>query len=224
LSRRAFVFTLCLTLVCIGVFYRYPEIDLVVSHAIADALGGQFLGASGAAKTARGFFYVLPIGVCLVFVALWLLGPKRVRPDRVPSSRAILFLALTMLIGPGIIVNLVLKDHWHRPRPISTTEFGGPHAFRPPFTRDGACDKNCSFVSGEAASAFWLLAPASLAPPPYNVAAIAAALAVGVTTSALRMAFGAHFLSDVLFAGLFTLLLLQIMHAIIMPGLRGRGR
>ena len=31
-----------------------------------------------------------------------------------------IFLIATMAIGPGLIVNLGLKDHWHRPRPIQT--------------------------------------------------------------------------------------------------------
>ena len=28
-----------------------------------------------------------------------------------------IFLIATIAIGPGLIVNLGLKDHWHRPRP-----------------------------------------------------------------------------------------------------------
>ena len=42
-----------------------------------------------------------------------------------------IFLIATIAIGPGLIVNLGFKDHWHRPRPVHTQEFGGPDEFRP---------------------------------------------------------------------------------------------
>ena len=61
-----------------------------------------------------------------------------------------IFLIATMIIGPGLIVNLGLKDHWHRPRPIQTQDFNGPDPFVPWYDDKGGCKKNCSFVSGEA--------------------------------------------------------------------------
>jgi membrane-associated phospholipid phosphatase len=85
---------------------------------------------------------------------------------------------------------------------------GGKWEFRPWYRFDGQCERNCSFVSGEGASAFWTVAPALLTPPPIQPFAIAAALTFGAATSGLRMAFGGHYLSDVLFAGLFTLLII----------------
>ncbi len=114
-----------------------------------------------------------------------------------------------MAIGPGLVVNLGLKDHAHRPRPIQTTEFGGPFEFRPWYRFDGACRTNCSFVSGEGAEAFWMVAPASLAPPPLQAPAVAGALLFGVLTSLLRMAFGGHYLSDVILAALVMLIIVQ---------------
>ena len=217
MSRVAFIVTLIVTAVAVGVFNRYPEIDIAFSRLFFD---NGFSGASADARAARSFFYGLPLTVCIGFVVVRWLGPGRLPAWLIPSSRSIIFLTLSMAIGPGLIVNLGLKDHWHRPRPVQIKEFGGPNEFRPVWARDGACEKNCSFVSGEAASAFWLMAPASLAPPPWQLPAMAAAFGAGITTSVLRVAFGGHFLSDVLFAALFTLLLLQIMHRFIFPGLR----
>jgi lipid A 4'-phosphatase len=125
-----------------------------------------------------------------------------------PSGRAVLFLAMSLALGPGLLVNLVLKEHSHRPRPVQTQEMGGKWEFRPWYRFDGQCERNCSFVSGEAASGFWTLAPALLTPPPVRPVAVAVALTFGAATGALRMAFGGHYLSDVLFAGLFTLLII----------------
>ena len=90
-------------------------------------------------------------------------------------------------------------------------EFGGDQAFRPWNRFDGACVKNCAFASGEAASGFWMVAPALLAPPPWRAAAIAAALLYGAAASALRVAFGGHFLSDVLFGGLISLIVVTAL-------------
>ena len=56
-------------------------------------------------------------------------------------------------------------------------------------------------------------------------AAVAAAMGVGAATGVLRMAFGGHFLSDVVFAALFTLLLVILMRSMLYPELRpGAGK
>ena len=65
-----------------------------------------------------------------------------------PSGREIAFLSITMALGPGLLVNLTLKDHTHRPRPAHLQAFGGKAEFRPFYMADGACAKNCSFPSG----------------------------------------------------------------------------
>ena len=64
------------------------------------------------------------------------------------------------------------------------------------------CGRNCSFFSGEGATAFWTYAPAALTPPAWRPLAYAAATVFGVVTSVLRMAFGGHFFTDVAAAGL----------------------
>ena len=128
-----------------------------------------------------------------------------------------IFLIATMAIGPGLIVNLGLKDHWGRPRPYQTQDFSGPSPFRPWYETDGACKRNCSFVSGEASTGFWMVAPASLLPPPWRGPAIVAAFAFGIGASLLRLAFGGHYLSDVLLGGLFTLIVIEIARRLIWP-------
>ena len=159
--------------------------------------------------------------VLALYAVLWLM--KRLGRWRgwAPSGRAMIFLIATVAIGPGLVVNLSLKDHWHRPRPINTQEFNGPNAFKPWYEFDGACKKNCSFVSGEAATGFWMVAPASVLPPPARGPAIVAAFAFGVAASLLRMAFGGHYLSDVLLGGLVTLIIIEIARMLIWP--RGTG-
>jgi len=124
-------------------------------------------------------------------------------------------MVLSLALGPGLLVNVGLKDHWHRPRPVQVTAFGGPDAFRPFDTRDGQCRRNCSFVSGEGSSSFWTVAPALLAPPPWRTLALGAALLFAAATGLLRMAFGGHFLSDTLFAALLTWFVIAATWALV---------
>ena len=216
---------LLLTLATGAVFALWPELDLMGAAFFHGQDG--FPGDAPALKALRAALFFLPAAVMGAAAALWLaarLGaplPERLRP----TGRSLAFMTLSLALGPGLLVNVALKDHWHRPRPVQVQEFGGPLEFRPWFRTDGGCAKNCSFVSGETSGAFWLAAPASLAPPPLRLPAMAAALAIGALTGGLRVAFGGHFLSDALLAGLFTLLLITVLQRLIFSkdkqGLRG---
>ncbi|MDB5318280.1 MAG: Membrane-associated enzyme (Acid phosphatase) superfamily [Rhodospirillales bacterium] len=199
MSRQAVILTLLATLMCGAVFALWPELDLEVARLFLR--DGAFAGSGASARALRWLLYVLPSAALGGAALMWLAGRL--------GGRRFLFLVLSMALGPGLLVNVILKDHWHRPRPVQTMEFGGPDPFRPWYRFDGACEKNCSFVSGETSAAAWLVAPASLAPPPLQLPAIVLALGVAAATGATRMAFGGHYLSDVLFAILFSLLVAQ---------------
>ena len=70
-----------------------------------------------------------------------------------------LFFALLLVIGPGILVNVVVKPCWNRPRPCNVVEFGGPRPFLPVW-QWGDNKNDASFPSGHAAMGFYLMAPA----------------------------------------------------------------
>ena len=204
-----------LTALTLVVFALSPWLDLALARFFfAD---GGFIGNGPAAKLARDFFRITPFVALALFAALWLAKRLGARPRWAPSGRAVVFLIATIAIGPGLIVNLGLKDHWHRPRPTHVQEFNGTDSFRPWYDDMGACKKNCSFVSGEAATGFWMVAPASLLPPPWRGATMLAAFAFGVGASLLRMAAGGHYLSDVLLGGLVTLIVIEIARRFFWP-------
>ncbi|MCE3257974.1 MAG: phosphoesterase, PA-phosphatase related protein, partial [Nitrobacter vulgaris] len=100
-------------------------------------------------------------------------------------------------------------------RPVMVTEFNGPWKFMPWWDPRGECGRNCSFFSGEGATAFWTLAPAALTPPVWRPLAYAGAVAFGAVTSVLRMAFGGHFFTDVATAGLVAFLVVWLVHGYI---------
>jgi lipid A 4'-phosphatase len=147
------------------VFAIWPDIDLTIARAIYSAGGGAFAGRAGLDRALRAFFNITPFVVLAAFALVWLLGRFGVATPFAVSGRALVFLIASLMIGPGLVVNLGLKDHMHRPRPVHLVEFGGAAEFRPWDSIDGACKKNCSFPSGEVAESFWLVAPARLPPP-----------------------------------------------------------
>lgn len=94
---------------------------------------------------------VVGVGSLVLWPWLWW---RRVDPWK---RRAALFLGLTLVLGPGVLVNAVFKDHYGRPRPRQTIEFGGDLPYRPLF-EPGPSGEGKSFPSGHAAMGFYWLA------------------------------------------------------------------
>ena len=212
---RWILVVMALIALTLALFALWPGVDLFVAHAFYDR--GGFAGHDGLERFGRDVFRVAPFVVLAAYIALYALRRAGVAVVWAPTGLGVIFVIATLAIGPGLIVNLGLKDHSHRPRPVHVVEFGGQDEFRPWDRFDGACRKNCSFVSGEAASGFWMVAPALLAPPPWRAPAVVGALVFGAAASALRLAFGGHFLSDVLLGGLIALLVVVVARRLLWP-------
>jgi membrane-associated PAP2 superfamily phosphatase len=157
------------------------------------------------------------VGVAVIVPVLAALALKLLLPRRrlLISGRAIVFLVTTLALGPGLLTNVILKDHWGRPRPIDVTQFGGDQHFVAWWDPRGDCPGNCSFVSGDVSGAFWTIAPAALVPLPWRGLAYGAALALGAGMAALRIMAGGHFFTDTVFAGVFTFLIIWVAHGLI---------
>jgi len=114
-----------------------------------------------------------------------------------------IFLLLSVVVGPGLLINAVFKDHWDRPRPREVVEFGGPLQYVPaPLPgREGGASFPCGHCSvGFLYGAGWWIWRRRR--PAWARISIAVGLIAGVGLGLGRMAAGAHFLSDVLWAGL----------------------
>lgn len=198
------------------VFGLYPELDLWLAGLFFDAETKTFpWKAAKAANFARDAAMWIAWGFAAPSIVA--LVVKLARPDRplLVRGRTVMFLLVTMALAAGILTNLTFKSHWGRPRPIFVTEFAGTSKFVPWWDPRGDCPKNCSFFSGEGATAYWTFAPAALAPAPWRPLAYAAAFTFGTVTSGLRMAFGGHFFTDVAIAGLVTFLAIWLMYGYI---------
>ena len=131
-----------------------------------------------------------------------------------------LFLLGSFVIGPGLTSNLLLKENWGRPRPNGIQQFARTAHFQPWWQPGGTCKRNCSFVSGEASQAFWTMAPASLAPPQVRPLALGGAVVFGTAVGALRVVFGRHFVTDVVLAGVITLVVIVALYRLLLDPVR----
>ena len=179
MNRTGLFIALAMALAVGLLFGIFPELDLKLAGLFYDATTKSFpLKLNTLAAIARDGAMWIAWGLALP--AIVALVVKLVRPDRplLISGRAIVFLLVTLTLSAGVLTNLTFKSYWGRPRPVVVTQFNGPDPFVAWWDPRGACAKNCSFFSGEGATAFWTFAPAALTPPAWRPLAYAAATAV----------------------------------------------
>ena len=218
--RVALMLILAVGLPIALVFGLYPKLDLSISAVFYDRLQHDW-------PVTRNELLILHrnlsayLAAILVIFAIGSVAFGVIRRGRpaLLSWRDASFLIGSLLLGPGLIVNVLLKPEWARPRPADVIDFGGKLHFVPWWNPFGACDGNCSFVSGETSLAFWMLAFAIVLPQRYRAAAIAAALVNCLVLGGGRIAMGGHFTSDVLLAAVLTALAMWLVHRIAFAGL-----
>ena len=179
-------------------FLLFPRVDVWVSSLFFAGPDGFWAQHNGFLQDVRhlGPFLVRLIAICSVAVLVL----KLCLPGRAPilPLRQPVFLISTLILGPGILVNAIFKNNWGRPRPRSVEEFSGDLPFQPVWKITDYCDRNCSFVSGEASAGIWLVSVAFLVPSSWRKAVLAFVLPLGLILSINRVAFGGHFFSDTL--------------------------
>lgn len=190
------------TLACLllaALFLLFPGIDLAVSDLFFEPDGGFVWKKAAPALWSYEGVKVLRdvlVGTLCVVIVLSLLLFRRGLAPLLPRAA---FLFLVLALGPGLVVNGLLKDQFGRARPDKVTEFGGASPFTPAFVVSQACESNCSFVSGHASMGFYLLS-FGFVDPRRRRWWMAAGLLAGGYAGSMRVVQGAHFLSDVIFA------------------------
>ncbi len=218
------VVSVCLYIVAVSAFFLlFPQVDLWASGLFYSDVGGFFAKSE---PLLRRFRHLGPHLVKLIAIACLLtLLLKLVLPGRRPLMplRMPVFLLTSLILGPGVLVNLILKNNWGRPRPVMVEIFGGDMPYQPVWKITQWCDTNCSFVSGEASAGMWLVAAVVfVAPLAWRPLFLAFFLPLSLLLSLNRIAFGGHFLSDTLLSWGLTLLVILLVHRLIYrPGAGG---
>jgi lipid A 4'-phosphatase len=216
---RPAVATLLLLVFVSLIFVALPDLDLAASRLFYDPAIGfldrRYALVEYVRDAGRIVEWALVIGVCVPLLLKLLFPDTRllVRP------RETLFMLASFALGPGLVVNVILKNHWGRARPRQIMDFGGSASFSPAWWVSDQCQRNCSFVSGEAASAFWLMAIVFLVPRDLKLPVGVATLGFAAAVSLARIAAGGHFLSDVLIAWLLVLLVILLTHKLFLEAL-----
>lgn len=194
-------------------FSTLPHIDLQVSAWVFRADATRFF----LSQHPVGLFFHHDVMLAL-FALLgglgiaYFVGEYRRKPLWGLTRRRVLFITLAISLSAGLMTNAVFKDHWGRARPRDVVVFGGSKPFTPAGVISTQCEKNCSFVSGESSFAFSLVClPWLLVGVLRRRVGIGLAVILGIAVAVWRVLMGAHFLSDVVLAALYTLVIISLL-------------
>ncbi len=211
-TTRLILATLLATGALSLLFLAFPRIDIWVSSLFYRPENGGFsLGWRPPLTTVRTFGHVviwLVVAALIASVVIKLARPTRPSPI---SPSTVNFMLWSLALGPGLLVNLLFKNYWGRPRPEQLEMFGGDAPYIAVWTHSDLCHLNCSFVSGEASAAIWLAGLALVVPRRWRIPTLVVTLLFATAMSVNRIAFGSHFVSDVVIGwGLTILVMLAV--------------
>lgn len=192
-------------------FVLFPQIDLWFTGLFYDPQDGfvwqQSTALRALYKAVPVFGWATAVALCVSIV----LGFVQRRGPLHAYRKGAIYLLVVLLLGPGVVVNEVIKAHSGRARPSYSEPFGGPKAFTRAFVPADQCARNCSFVSGHAAVGFFFLSFAFVFARARRIW-----LVVGVSLGSIfglaRIVEGAHFLSDVVFSGFSVYFVAALLH------------
>lgn len=194
---------------------RLTDVDLAVAERFYCPEKGWHLGQSPLYQFA--YKYAAIPALLITFVSLAILAFGIGRPKLIRYRKLCIYFLSVTILGAGIITNLVLKNEWGRPRPRDCAQFGGANTFEPVLTMDLASSGK-SFPCGHATMGFFFFSFAVLLWSRYRFWSIASALLAILFGSAIgftRIVQGAHFFSDVIWAGSVMLLSSLILHRLL---------
>jgi len=193
--------TLVLGLGSAIIFLGWPEIDQWVAALFIGDDGSFLLKGNRFGQVLRlGFKTIFVLGAGVALISL-IFSYVQKRPILGFHHGRWLYLVLSLIIGPGLVANTLFKDHWGRARPHQVMNAG--KVFSPALIPSDQCERNCSFVSGESASIYALFFGLALMGGRWRNVWLYGGLALGSLAGLMRMAQGGHYLSDVVFSGIF---------------------
>jgi lipid A 4'-phosphatase len=157
-------------------------------------------------------------GIALCGAALVALGASWLGFAPQKWRRPCLVIILSIIIGPGLLVNGVLKPWWGRPRPVDVVEFGGAMEYRDLGSRSSCCGGK-SFPCGHCAIGFSLSSAAAFTPcyPVIGFVGLATGLLYGSLLSAARLIQGGHFLTDILWSFVIVYVVIAVLYYFVLP-------
>jgi lipid A 4'-phosphatase len=214
-----------LTIIC-GLF-----VFGVAATAVLDLTGWDFAWSDRFYKPAglyKGWFLGHEQPWALLYdygeYPMWILGALAlaicgaVRLGKVPRTylKPSLVVILTAILGPGLLVNAILKPNWGRPRPSELANMGGDREYRRVWEPQGP-GQGRSFTCGHCAATYSLASVVAFYPlhPVISVIALAGGLAFGTAAGIARLVQGGHFPTDIVWSGVLILMLITALYYLV---------
>lgn len=227
-DRFRIVILLAAMALSLMVFILWPGLDPWVTGLFRNPTSGFSYADKGWPNELRLVLWRLSEALIALAVTAFIAGQIIGGNALGVGQRVWAYIVLLYLLGPSLLVDGIVKRLWGRARPADTLEFGGSLRFTPPYEWSDQCAKNCSFVSGEVSGAVALAISLLLL-----LEVLGKSLAVGtraclqlailslpVLIALQRIAAGRHFLSDAIFAALFTAMVAVLLRIWLLPRLR----
>jgi len=183
-------------LVCVAIYLMFPNLDLWITNYFFSTeerfLHQNLPGVQFSYQLFARVHFVFLIGLPIYWFVTRFFWPRYRH-----TSRYAAFLLVALVLGPGLVVNYALKEHWGRARPDAIVQYGGNAQYTPPLQPTQQCDSNCSFVSGHASMGFFAI---SLAWVLRRRRWFWMGLTLGSLVGLGRMLQGGHFFGDVVFS------------------------
>ncbi|MFL2661233.1 MAG: phosphatase PAP2 family protein [Alphaproteobacteria bacterium] len=220
LIKNIFLYNSFFFLFFFFLFILFPEIDIYISEIFF--LNGKFISEKYILiKDLRHLLKNLMI--CIPIIAIIALLKNKIHKNKqkikVRKKYSLIGLLIGPIVGCGLIANLYFKDTWGRARPVHIHEFGGDKNFTRPFVKSDQCEKNCSWISGEASGAFSFLVGTILMK---NQLYLLMNMILGFLVFFCRLTMGGHFFSDNIFAMIFMIYLAIIYKYLIIFCLKNK--
>lgn len=212
MSKPIFIFCLIAVLAASVLFLWQPQLDIWLTNQYYLGHNDFILNHYNWAFNARYVLYAV-----IRLMGIWILISlicKLIKPLSKIQIKPKIFIILVLIIMPLLVINTGFKDHFHRPRPSDVSIFGADKTFQEIWHIDAKqCDSNCAFVCGDCAAAFtfWMFLP-FIRRRAWRVTYGVGIFGVGAFYSWIRIGQGGHFLSDTIFACLFTYIGIYIIY------------
>jgi lipid A 4'-phosphatase len=181
---------------CVALFAAFPNLDIVVANWTWNADDQFIYEHTPWVQLSYLLFAKIHFFYLFIFLIVFL---KQLLSNDLKNkiTRQVIVLLIALLLGPGLVVNQLFKENWGRARPHEVTQFGGTQRYTSPLEISDQCQGNCSFVSGHASGAFFILTLSWI----FGYRRwFWIGLGVGSIVGLGRILQGGHFFSDVIFS------------------------
>lgn len=190
----------------ITVVFLFSNLDLKLQQLFYTEGRGWTIGSRNFWSFLYNYGTIPALAMAAIALVVWLTSFWLHKLQAYRKQAA--FIMLAILIGPGLIVNLIFKDHWGRPRPREISHFEGAKEFHKVWEK-GDSGSGYAFPSGHAAMGFFVLTPYFILRDRFRKCAacfLITGMVYGCVVGLGRMLQGQHFASDVVWAGGFVYL------------------